>query len=76
MWFVYILKFICIGALIFCGLAYVNNIIVDIGSAIASSRTLSPTGADDAEKSGQYAAFRINLSLIMAIAGGILVCLP
>lgn len=76
MWWVMILKFICIFTLVFCGLAYINNIIVDIGSAIASTRTMSPTGADDADKSVQYAGFRINLSLIMAIAGGILICLP
>lgn len=76
MWWIFVLKFLCIFTLIFCGLTYINNIIVDIGSAIASTRTMSPTGADDAEKSVQYAGFRINLSIIMAIAGGILICLP
>lgn len=76
MWWVFILKFICTVVLVVCGLTYINNIIVDIGSAIASTRTLSPTGADDAEKSAQYAGFRINLSLIMGLAAGILICLP
>ena len=76
MWFVYILKFICVAGLIVCGLSYINNIIVDIGSAIATSRTLSPTPAADNEDSKQFAIFRINLSLIMGILGGILICLP
>lgn len=76
MWFIYIIKFICVAGLIVCGLSYVNNIIVDVGSAIATSRTLSPTHAADDEDSKKFAIFRINLSLIMGILGGILVCLP
>lgn len=76
MWFVYILKFICVAGLVVCGLSYINNIIVDVGSAIASSRTLSPSPAADAEDSKQFAIFRINLSIIMGILGGILICLP
>jgi hypothetical protein len=47
---------------------------VDIGSAIASSRTLSPTSADDAEKAVVYAKFRIVLSIIMGITLAIIIC--
>lgn len=73
--FLTILKIICIFTLVVCSLAYLNNIIVDIGSAIATARTLSPTGADDADKAVKYAAFRINLSLIIGISLAILSCL-
>lgn len=76
MWWVILLKGLCVFTLVTCGLAYLNNLIVDIGSAIASTRTMSPTPADDADRSVQFAAYRINLGLIMGIAGGILICLP
>lgn len=69
-----ILKFICIVIFVICLLLYVNNIIVDIGSAIAATRTLSPTGADDAEKSELYAKFRIVLSVIMGITLAVIIC--
>lgn len=69
-----ILEFICVIVFVVCLLLYINNIIVDIGSAIASSRTLSPTGADDEEKAKIYAKFRIVLSIIMGITLGIIIC--
>ena len=69
-----ILEFICVIVFVVCLLLYINNIIVDIGSAIASSRTLSPTGADDEEKAKIYAKFRIVLSIIMGVALGIIIC--
>lgn len=69
-----VLEFISIVLFVICTLLYVNNIIVDIGSAIASSRTLSPTSADDAEKAVVYAKFRIVLSIIMGITLAIIIC--
>lgn len=69
-----ILEFICVIVFVVCLLLYINNIIVDIGSAIASSRTLSPTGADDEEKAKIYAKFRIVLSVIMGITLGFIIC--
>jgi Na+-driven multidrug efflux pump len=69
-----ILEFICVIVFVVCLLLYINNIIVDIGSAIASSRTLSPTGADDEEKAKIYAKFRIVLSIIMGVTLGIIIC--
>lgn len=69
-----ILEFICVIIFTVSTLLYINNIIVDIGSAIASSRTLSPTGADDEEKAKLYAQFRIILSIIMGITLGIIIC--
>lgn len=69
-----ILEFICVIVFVVCLLLYINNIIVDIGSAIASSRTLSPTGADDEEKAKIYAKFRIVLSIIMGITLGFIIC--
>lgn len=69
-----IMKFICIVVFVVCLLLYINNIIVDIGSAIAAARTLSPSGADDADKSTLYAKFRIILSVIMGITLAIIIC--
>lgn len=69
-----ILEFICVIVFVVCLLLYINNIIVDIGSAIATSRTLSPTGADDEEKAKIYAKFRIVLSIIIGITLGIIIC--
>lgn len=69
-----VFKFLCVMIFVICTLFYINNIIVDIGSAIASSRTLSPTGADDDEKAKIYAKFRIVLSIIMGITLGIIIC--
>lgn len=70
-----ILKFISVVLLTICSLLYFNNIIVDIGSAIASSRTLSPTAADDADRSLLYAKYRIVLSIIIGISLGIIICI-
>ena len=69
-----ILEFICIIFFVVSTLLYLNNIIVDIGSAIATTRTLSPTGADDEEKAKLYAKFRIFLSFIMGITLAIIIC--
>lgn len=69
-----ILEFISVIIFVICALLYINNIIVDIGSAIATSRTLSPTGADDEEKAKIYANFRIILSIVMGITLGIIIC--
>lgn len=73
--FLTILKFISIVIFIVSFFSYVNCVIVDIGSAIASTRTLSPTGADDADQAKKYAAYRFNLSLIMGITLAILLCI-
>lgn len=69
-----ILKFICVIVCIMASLLYINNIIVDIGSAISTARTLSPTGADDAEKALFYAKYRIVLSIIIGITLGVIIC--
>ena len=69
-----VLEFICVIIFTIATLLYINNIIVDIGSAIASSRTLSPTGADDEEKAKLFASYRIILSLIMGITLAIIIC--
>lgn len=69
-----ILEFICVIIFVICALLYINNIIVDIGSAIATSRTLRPTGADDDEKAKIYANFRIILSILMGITLAIIIC--
>ena len=66
------LKFLCTVIAVMASLLYINNIIVDIGSAIASSRTLSPTGADDSDMAVKYAKFRMFLSFIIGISLGIL----
>ena len=73
--FLSILKFISLVIFVICFFSYINCVIVDIGSAIASMRTLSPTGADDAEQAKRYASYRFNLSLIMGITLAILLCL-
>lgn len=73
--FLTILKFISLVIFVICFFSYINCVIVDIGSAIASARTLSPTGADDAEQAKKYATFRVNLSIIMGITLAILICL-
>lgn len=73
--FLSILKFISIVIFVVSFFAYVNCIIVDIGSAIASSRTLSPTAAADAEDAKKYASYRVNLSLIMGITLAIILCI-
>ena len=69
-----ILEFVSVIIFVICALLYINNIIVDVGSAIATSRTLSPTGADDEEKAKIYANFRIILSIVMGITLGIIIC--
>ena len=43
-------------------------------SAIAATRTLSPTPADDEDRAKLYAKFRIVLSFIMGITLSILIC--
>lgn len=69
-----ILKLICVILFVVSALLYLNNIIVDIGSAIAATRTLSPTPADDEDRAKLYAKFRIVLSFIMGITLGIIIC--
>ena len=49
--------------------------IVDLASVFYSTRTISVDGDED-KKGEQNAIFRINLSLIMGVLGGILICLP
>ena len=73
--FLGILKFVSLIIFVICFFSYINCVIVDIGSAIASARTMSPTGADDAEHAKKYAGYRFNLSLIMGITLAILLCL-
>lgn len=69
-----VLEFICVILFVVSALLYLNNIIVDIGSAIASTRTLSPTPADDEDRAKLYAKFRIVLSFIMGITLAIIIC--
>ena len=69
-----ILEFICVILCVIASLLYINNIIVDIGSAISAARTFSPTGADDSEKAILYAKIRIFLSLIIGLTLGFIIC--
>lgn len=68
-----ILEFICIIIFVFCALLYINNIIVDIGSAIASTRSFNNDGSD-IENAKFFARYRMVLSLIMGITLAIIIC--
>lgn len=68
-----ILEFICIIIFVFCALLYINNIIVDIGSAIASTRSFNNDGSD-IENAKLFARYRMVLSLIMGITLAIIIC--
>ena len=67
-----LLDFICIVVFTMALLLYVNNIIVDIGSAIASSRTI--TDGSDVDHAKFFAKYRMALSFIMGITLAIIIC--
>jgi hypothetical protein len=68
-----VLEFICVILFVFCALLYINNVIVDIGSAIASSRTFGNDGSD-VENAKTFAKVRLMLSVIMGITLAIIIC--
>lgn len=68
-----ILKFICVIILVISVLLYLNNIIVDIGSAISASRNFNEM-YDDQQKAKTFAKFRMILSFIIGITLAIVIC--
>jgi hypothetical protein len=71
--FLTIIKFISLFVFVVCFFSYINCIINEISSIVTYSRTFG--NSEDEHDPKKYAAYKINLSIIMGLTLAILVCL-